>query len=265
MLGYGPTFLIVSFFLFLRRLVMRASVGLRVEGRLVDKSVSGQNGDELGGPIAVVVEVLPVGYLPLPGKGKGKINEIRYSGGSEYLRAVVRYADAVGPSRVEPSFAKFFATRYGPLFGFRIWCPDILTSYVVFVPTMVCFFEAAFENGLRFPLNPFIKSFLQHLKVFPSQLSPNFWGVLVGLLVFFFRDKGLGVPSIALLLDLFNVEEALEGFLYISKRDQPYYFRPPFFPQALERKLFLCRGSTLGIQPCLPRRYVGDSDNMDCP
>ena len=49
------------------------------------------------------------------------------------------------------------------------------------------------------------------------QLSPNFWGVLVGLLVFF-RDKGLQVPSISLLLDLFSVKEASEGFLYISKR-----------------------------------------------
>ena len=34
----------------------------------------------------------------------------------------------------------------------------------------------------------------------------------------FFRDKGLRVPSIALLLDLFSVKEASEGFLYISKR-----------------------------------------------
>ena len=39
----------------------------------------------------------------------------------------------------------------------------------------------------------------------------------MGLLVFF-RDKGLGVPSIALLLDFFSVKEAAEGFLYISKR-----------------------------------------------
>ena len=123
---------------------------------------------------------------------------------------------AVGPSRVEPSFAKIFATRYGPPFGVRIWFLDILTSYVVFVPKMVCFFEAAFENGLQFPLHPFIKSVLQHFNLCLSQLSPNFWGVLVGLLVFF-RDKGLGVPSITLLLDLFSVKEASEGFLYISK------------------------------------------------
>ena len=49
---------------------------------------------------------------------------------------------------------------------------------------------------------------------------PNFlliWGVLVGLLVVV-RDKGLRVPSIALLLDFFSVKEVAEGFLYISKR-----------------------------------------------
>ena len=129
----------------------------------------------------------------------------------------MRYADAIAPSRVEPSYAKTFATRYRPPPGVRIWCPNLLTSYVVPVPKMVYFFEAAFENGLRFLLHPFIKRVLQHFNVCPSQLSPNFWGVLVGLMVFF-RDKGLGVPSIALLLDLFCVKEASEGFLYISKR-----------------------------------------------
>ena len=82
---------------------------------------------------------------------------------------------------------------------------------------MVCFFEVAFENGLRFPLHPFTKRVLQHFNVCPSELSPNFWGILIGLLVIF-RDKGLSVPSIALFLDLFSVKEAAEGFLYLSKR-----------------------------------------------
>ena len=65
----------------------------------------------------MVVGVLLVGYLPPPSKGKEKISEIRYPCGSEYLRATMRYADAVGPSRVEPSFAKTFATSYGPPSG----------------------------------------------------------------------------------------------------------------------------------------------------
>ena len=39
---------------------------------------------------------------------------------------------------------------------------------------------------------------------------------MVGLLVVF-KDKSLGVPNIALLLDFFSVKETIEGFLYISK------------------------------------------------
>ena len=136
------------------------SIGLRIEGRPAEEPESGQTGGGFGGPTTVVVGVLLIGYLPPPGKGKGKISEIRYPCGSEYLRAAVRYADAMGPSRVKPLYTQTFATRYGPPFGVRIWCPNLLTSYVVPVPKLVCFFEAAFENGLRFPLHPFIKSVL---------------------------------------------------------------------------------------------------------
>ena len=169
---------------------MRASfgssrfIGLHIKGRPAKEFELGRAGGGLSSLSSMVVGVLPVGYLPLPSKGKWKISEIRYPFGFEYLRASVRYADAVGPIRVEPSYAKTFATRYRPPPGVRIWCPDLLTSYVVLIFKMVCFFEAAFENGLRFPLHPFIKSVLQHFNVYPSQLSLNFWGVLVGLLVF---------------------------------------------------------------------------------
>ena len=174
MLGWGSASFVVLFVLFLRRLMMHASsgssryVGLHIEGRPVKESESRQTGGELDSPAVVVVGILPLGYLPSPVKGKGKISEIKYPYGSEYLRVVVRYANVVGLSRVEPSYNKTFATRYGPPSGVRIWCPDILTSYVVHVPKMVCFFEAAFENGLHFPLHPFIKSVLWHFNVCPS-------------------------------------------------------------------------------------------------
>ena len=82
MLGWGPASFIALFILPFRRLVLRASVGLRIEGRSVEESATGQNGGVLGGPVASVAEVLPVGYFPSPGKGKGKISKIRYPGGS---------------------------------------------------------------------------------------------------------------------------------------------------------------------------------------
>ena len=43
---------------------------------------------------------------------------------------------------------------------------------------------------------------------------PGYFGWSIG----FFRDRGLGVPSIALLLYLFSAKETAEGFLYFSKR-----------------------------------------------
>ena len=194
----------------------RSSV-LRIGSNLAEASSSGWT-DGGNDNLAVVVHRSAPGEPPFPlDKGKGKINEIWYSSGYEYLRAAIQNAEAVGLSWVESLYGEIFAARYGPPFGVQVWCPDVLTTYVVEVLKMVCFFEVAFENGLRFPLHPFIKRVLQHFNVYPSQLCPNFWGVLVGLLVVF-KDKGLGVPSIALLLDFFSVKEAAEGFLYISKR-----------------------------------------------
>ena len=193
------------------------STGLHIGGRPAERPESEHIGDGSGGFPVAAVKVPLVGHPPLPGKGKERISKIRYLTGSKYLRVAVRCSDSVGPSCVEPSYAKIFSTHYRPPVGIHVWPPDFVTSYVVHVPKMVCFFKATFENGLCFPLHPFFKCVLQHFNVCPTQLSPNFWGVLVGLFVFF-RDKGLRVPNLALLLDLFSVKESVEGFLYISKR-----------------------------------------------
>ena len=193
------------------------SSSLRIWG---DSSVvfgSGRTGGE-SDRLAVVAlrDALGEPHLPL-GKGNGKIDEIKYPVGSKYLKSSMQNVLAVGPSSVEPLYGEIFVRRYRPPFGVQVWSPGVLTSYIVQVPKMVCFFEVVFENGLRFPLHLFIKRVLQHFNVCPSLLSPNLWGILIGLLVIF-RDKGLGVPSIALFLDLFSVKEAAECFLYLSKR-----------------------------------------------
>ena len=108
---------------------------------------------------SVVVEPRNVpGAPPLPlDKDKGKINLIKYPRGSDYLKSVVQLAVTVGPSKVDPSYGVTFVERYRPPPGVRVWTPDVLTFYVASVPGMVCFFEVAFDNGLRFPLHPFMK------------------------------------------------------------------------------------------------------------
>ena len=149
---------------------------------------------------------------PLPfDEGKEKINLTIYPGGSDYLKSTVKHAAIVGPSKVDPSYGSTFAERYRPSPGIRVWVPDVLTFYPASVPGMVCFFKVAFDNGLRFPLHPFMKRVLQYFNICPSQLAPNGWGILVGLLASF-RDKGLGIPSLALFLHLFRPNETTEGF-----------------------------------------------------
>ena len=193
------------------------SSSLRIGGDSSAAAGSGRTGDASDRLTGVDLRDAP-GVPPFPlDKGKGRVDQIKYHGGSEYLQSAVQHALAVGPSKVCPLYGATFAMRYRPPFGVRVWSLDVLTSYVVSLPKMVCLFEVAFDNGLRFPLHPFIKGVLQHFNVCPSQLSPNGWGILVGLLVLF-RDSGLGVPSIALLLYLFSAKETAEGFLYFSKR-----------------------------------------------
>ena len=167
---------------------------LRIGGNSSDVASSGRTRGASDRSAVVELRNAP-GALPLPlDKGKGRVNLIKYSAGSEYLKSSVQHALTVGPRKVGPSYGATFARRYRPPFGVRVWSPDVLTFYVVFVPKMVCFFEVAFDNGLNFPLHPFIKGVLQHFNVCPSQLVPNCWGILVGLLVFF-RDRGLGGSS----------------------------------------------------------------------
>ena len=170
------------------------SSSLRIGGDSPAVSGSRWTGGESNRLVVVVLRDAP-GEPPSPlGKGKDKIDEIKYHVGSKYLRSVMQNTMAVGPSRVEPLYGEVFVRCYKPSFGVQVWSPGVLTSYVVQVPKMVCFFEVAFENGLRFPLHPFIKKVLQHFNVCPSQLSPNYWGILIRLLVVF-RDKGLGVVT----------------------------------------------------------------------
>ena len=82
------------------------SSGLHLGGRPVEESELRRT-DSGSNSLAAVVDRAPPTDHPSPsGKGKGKVSEIRYPSGSEYLKAVIKYADAVGPSRVEPLYEK---------------------------------------------------------------------------------------------------------------------------------------------------------------
>ena len=84
------------------------SSSLRIGGDSSVVSGSGRTGGESNRLAVVTLRDAP-GEPPFPlGKGKDKIEEIKYPVRSEYLRSIVQNALAVGLSRVEPLYGEVF-------------------------------------------------------------------------------------------------------------------------------------------------------------
>ena len=72
----------------------------------------------------MVVHRAAPGEPPFPlDKGKGKINEIQYPSGSEYLKAAIQNAEVMGPSQVEPCTVRSSRPSMGPLLGSSFGAP----------------------------------------------------------------------------------------------------------------------------------------------
>ena len=95
------------------------SSGLWIGERLAEESRLRRTGEGSGNLAAVVDRAPPAGHPSPPGKGKGKVSAIKYLSNSEYVRVAMKYADVVGPIRVELLYEKTFVTRYRPPFGVR--------------------------------------------------------------------------------------------------------------------------------------------------
>ena len=96
------------------------SSSLRIGGDPSAVSGTGRTGGASDCSTGVVLRDA-LGAPPFPlDKGKGKIDEIIYPGGSEYLKSAVQNALAVGLSRVEPLYGATFARRYRPPFGVQV-------------------------------------------------------------------------------------------------------------------------------------------------
>ena len=79
---------------------------LHKRGRPAEESESRRTSGGSGSRAAVVDRAPPADHPSASCKGKGKISEIRYPSGYKYLKAAVKYADALGPSRVEHFYEK---------------------------------------------------------------------------------------------------------------------------------------------------------------
>ena len=100
------------------------SSSLRIGGDSSVVASSGETGGVSNRSAGVDLRDAP-GEPPFPlNKGKGRIDEIKYPKGSEYLKSAVHNALATKPSKVGPLYGATFARRYRHPFGVRVWSPD---------------------------------------------------------------------------------------------------------------------------------------------
>ena len=93
------------------------SSSLRTGGDSSTVPDSGRTGGESDRLDVVALRDAP-GEPPLPlGKGKGRIDEIKYPAGLEYLTLAVQNSLTVGPSRVSLYMGKFSRDDIGPILG----------------------------------------------------------------------------------------------------------------------------------------------------
>ncbi|CAN6275229.1 unnamed protein product [Urochloa humidicola] len=98
----------------------------------------------------------------------------------------------------------------------------------------ICFYAAALEAGVRFPLHEFYVSLLQHYDLAPSQLTPNAWSYMAGF-VRLCEDAG-AVPMVSVFRYFFSI------FGHSGDSLGWYHFAPcavaPYADRRLRRRLF---------------------------
>ena len=128
---------------------------------------------------------------------------------------VPREVRAFSALREECSLDVAILSRFSNRFQFpkkvRVRLPRKEEQACHFLPGEVCFYEAAFLSGLRFPVHPFIMELLNHFKIAPWQLMLNSWRIVVSCIeIWLATTEG----------DMIKVDEFT--FLYRLKESKEY-------------------------------------------
>ena len=76
-------------------------------------------------------------------------------------------------------FRSGFEIGFNSLRRSGFWLPLEGEKACHFSPGEVCFYEAAFQCGLRSSIHPFIMELLNHFSIIPGQLLPNSWRIVI--------------------------------------------------------------------------------------
>ena len=78
----------------------------------------------------------------------------------------------------------------------------------------VCFYEAAFSCGLRFPVHPFIMKLLHYLNLAPGQLMPNSWRIIISYMVIWMTIADGDMLTVNEFVHLYRLKESKEFGYY---------------------------------------------------
>ena len=82
-----------------------------------------------------------------------------------------------------------------------------------FFPREICFYEAAFSCGLRFPVHPFIMELLDHFGIAPGQLMLNSWRIVVNCMEVWLAVVG-DMIKVGKLIHMYRLKESKECGYY---------------------------------------------------
>ena len=149
--------------------------------------------------------------LTLAGKGPGQTRPLlRHRPLPVFVRFMpLRRSDSL---KVEV-FSKF-KDRFQFLEGTRAHLPRKDERACAFAHGEVCFYEAAFSCGLRFPVHPFIMRLLHHLNLAPGQLMPNSWRIVISYMVIWTTISNGDMLTINEFVHLYRLKESKEFGYY---------------------------------------------------
>ena len=78
----------------------------------------------------------------------------------------------------------------------------------------VCFYEATFSCGLRFPVHPFIMRLFHHLNLAPGQLMPNSWRIVISCMVIWTTISDGDMLTVNEFVHLYRLKESKEFGYY---------------------------------------------------
>ena len=83
-----------------------------------------------------------------------------------------------------------------------------------FLPGEVCFYEAAFLSGLRFPIHPFLMELLGRFGIIPGQFMPNSWRIVVSCMEIWLVATNGNMIEVDELVYLYCLKESKEYRYY---------------------------------------------------